>query len=467
MSNVIDLKKDRIDKAFFHYLLPAISGLVVKSIFIIVDSIFIGRGVGPTGLAALAITLPFFTLFTAIAMMVGIGGAAKMSIQFGKGDFKSGQSLFFQSMAFITLVNLTLVTLTLVFLEDLLIMMGASGELLSMSVDYMSIILLFFYIFGPAWVLSCFIRNDTNPKLAMYAMMFGAVLNIVLDYLFIFEFHWGIKGGALATGISQVVIFGVLLLHFLHKKGKLKLKWQTLGFDAVPSILRSGLPIFFTESATAVTILIFNFVLLATYSDSHVAAFSIIANLGVVVIFLMVGIGQACQPIISFNYGAGLYKRVQQTFVLGLKYSIGAGLLTTVIVFVWSTEIAASFIEHDTSLIELTSDAMLIYFIAPIFIGVNMMTATLFQSIESDKQATAISLSRGIVFVVIGIFTLPILFPVKGIWASILFAEIITFFLSTLLLFKFNSTLASKPNSTSMTQGFNCSNTTTNKLHEV
>ena len=441
MSDIIDLKKDPINKAFFYYLLPAISGLIVKAVFIIVDSIFIGRGVGPTGLAALALTLPFFTLFAAIAMMVGIGGAAKMSIQFGKGDFKSGQSLFFQSMAFITLVNLVLVTLALVFLEDMLVMMGASGELLAMSVDYMSVILLFFYLYGPIWVLSCFIRNDTNPKLAMYAMIFGAVLNIILDYLFIFEFNWGIKGGALATGISQMMIFFFLLIHFYQAKGNLKLQWQKLSFSAVPSILRSGLPIFFTESATAVTTIIFNFVLLASYTDSHVAAYSIIANLGIVVLFLMIGIGQACQPIISFNYGAGLHQRVKQTFLFGLKYSIGAGLLSTGIVFIWSAEIAASFIEHDIALINLTAESMLIYFIAPVFIGINMMTATLFQSIEFDKQATLISLSRGIIFVVIGIFTLPLLFPVQGIWASILFAEVMTFLLAISLLFSLNNKL--------------------------
>ena len=435
MSEVINLKKEPINKAFFYYLLPAISGLTVKAVFIIVDSIFIGRGVGPTGLAALAITLPFFTLFAAIAMMIGIGGAAKMSIQFGKGDFKSGQTLFFQSMAFITLVNLVLVTLALVFLEDMLVMMGASGELLAMSLDYMSVILFFFYLYGPAWVLSCFIRNDTNPKLAMYAMMFGAVLNIILDYLFIFEFNWGIKGGALATGISQMAIFFFLLLHFFQAKGKLKLQWQKLNFNAVPSILRSGLPIFFTESATAVTTLIFNFVLLASYTDSHVAAYSIIANLGVVVLFLMIGIGQACQPIISFNYGAGRYSRVKQTFILGVKYSIGAGLLSTSIVFIWSTEIAASFIEHDIELINLTAESMLIYFIAPVFIGINMMTATLFQSIEFDKQATLLSISRGIIFVVMGIFILPIFFPTQGIWGSILFAEVVTFLLAIFLLF--------------------------------
>ena len=437
MAQSIDLQKDSIKSTFFKCLAPGIAGLIVKSVFIIVDSIFIGRGVGPMGLAALSLTLPFFTLFSAIAMMVGIGGAAKMSIQFGKGDIAAGQGLFQQSMVFITLFNLVLVALSLYLLDDIIALMGATGELAELSVAYMEIILVFFVLFAPAWVLSGFVRNDANPALVMYAMIAAAVLNIILDYLFIFEFNWGIRGGALATGISQATVFIILLVHFIQARGKLQLQWPGLALDQVPSILKSGLPIFFTESAGAVTVTVFNYVLLAHYTEQHVTAYSIIANLGVVALFMMVGIGQACQPIISYNFGAGRLDRIRETLVLGLKFAVGIGLATTAVTLVWATEISALFIADNQPLVALTSVALQIYFFAPPLFGLNMVIATLFQAVELHRQATLLSLARGIVLVLLGLLILPLLFPVNGIWGSVLFAEAATALLSLYLMQQF------------------------------
>jgi MATE family, multidrug efflux pump len=295
--------------------------------------------------------------------------------------------------------------------------------------------MLFFFMFhAPAWVLSCFVRNDTNPSLAMYAMVAGAISNIVLDYLFIFEFGWGIKGGALATGLSQLLIFGILLSHFISGRGVLTLKLRSFGSDQIRSILNIGLPIFFIESTSAVTILIFNYVLLTNYSELHVTAYGIVMNVGLVVLFLMVGIGQACQPIISYNFGADNNERVKKTLFLGLRYSLIVGVSASGFALLGAERIVSLFTEYNQQLIDLASDAMRVYFIAPPLMGLNMMVATLFQAIENPVKATVLSLSRGFIFVVIGLIVLPLFFPENGIWGSVLLAELVAAVMSLVML---------------------------------
>ena len=299
-QKIINLDQDPIRSSFLTYLLPAITGMIIKSVYIMADTIFIGRGVGPDGLGAVAMTFPFYSFFAAIAMMIGIGGGALFSIQLGKGDKKAGQGYFIQSMVFTAVFAGGLSLLSLFWLEDILRYIGAEGNMAVLSYDYLSIMLKFFTVFALAWVLSCFVRNDTNPKLVMYAMSGSAIINILLDYLFIFEFGWGIKGAAYGTGLSQVILLGILMLHFVSGRGQLKLNLQGLGIDRISRILSMGLPTFFIESGTAASALLFNIVLFRFGGDIYVSAYSIVMNVGLLVLFILMGIGQACQPIISF-----------------------------------------------------------------------------------------------------------------------------------------------------------------------
>lgn len=190
----INLKTDPISKSFYQYLWPALTGMVIKSLFIMGDAWFVGHGVGPDELGAIALTIPAFSIFTAIAMMVGIGGAALMSIEVGKGNVSSGQTLFSQSMLVTALFSTITVTAALFWLDEMVVLMGATGYMAELAHDYLSVMLPFFVLYSLAWVMSCFVRNDTNPKLATYAMSIGAVVNLVLDYFFVLDFGWGMKG---------------------------------------------------------------------------------------------------------------------------------------------------------------------------------------------------------------------------------------------------------------------------------
>ncbi|MEZ9858042.1 MATE family efflux transporter [Vibrio splendidus] len=422
----INLKTDPIPKSFYQYLWPALTGMVIKSLFIMGDAWFVGRGVGPDGLGAIALTIPAFSIFTAIAMMVGIGGAALMSIEVGKGNSASGQTLFSQSMLSTAVLSTISVSIALYFLDDMIALMGASGYMAELTHDYLAVMLPFFVLYSLAWVMSCFVRNDTNPKLATYAMSIGAVVNLVLDYFFVLKWGWGMKGAAYGTAIAQGVIACILLSHFARKQGTLELSLKGIGLDKLPSILKIGTPTFFIEVTAAMTILLFNYVLLHQFGENHIIAYGLTANIGVFALFVMVGIAQACQPIISFNHGANQPNRIEAIFRLGLKCAIGSGLVFMVIVYLLAPQIAALYLGDSSDLIALSATALTFFFFAVPLMGINLVIANLFQATAKPKQATLISLGRGFVFVALGIMILPKLFPEQGIWASILFAETVT-----------------------------------------
>ncbi|MGR2703020.1 MATE family efflux transporter [Vibrio campbellii] len=433
----INLKTDPISKSFYQYLWPALTGMVIKSLFIMGDALFIGLGVGPDGLGAIALVIPPFSIFTAIAMMVGIGGAAKMSIEIGKGNTESSQMWFSQSMLITTLLSTITVTLALIWLDELIALMGASGNLAQLAHDYLIVLLPFFVLYSLAWVLSCFVRNDTNPKLATYAMSIGAITNLAFDYLFIIEMNMGMKGAAYGTAIAQAVIALILLTHFVRKKGSLEFSLKGIGLSKTKEILSIGTPTFFIEVTSAMTIVLFNYVLLSQFGESHIIAYGLTTNVGVFALFVMVGIAQACQPIISFNHGAGRPERIDEILKLGMKAAMGSGTVFLLGIWLSAPLIASIYLGNANDLIPIAASALTFYFFGVPLMGLNMVIANLFQAIAKPKQATLISLCRGFVFVALGVLLLPKFFPQDGIWASIVFAETLTAVISLSMLLNY------------------------------
>ncbi|MFQ0974496.1 MATE family efflux transporter [Vibrio campbellii] len=433
----INLKTDPISKSFYQYLWPALTGMVIKSLFIMGDALFIGLGVGPDGLGAIALVIPPFSIFTAIAMMVGIGGAAKMSIEIGKGNTESSQMWLSQSMLITTLLSTITVTLALIWLDELIALMGASGNLAQLAHDYLIVLLPFFVLYSLAWVLSCFVRNDTNPKLATYAMSIGAITNLAFDYLFIIEMNMGMKGAAYGTAIAQAVIALILLTHFVRKKGSLEFSLKGIGLSKTKEILSIGTPTFFIEVTSAMTIVLFNYVLLSQFGESHIIAYGLTTNVGVFALFVMVGIAQACQPIISFNHGAGRPERIDEILKLGGKAAMGSGTVFLLGIWMSAPLIASIYLGNANDLIPIAASALTFYFFGVPLMGLNMVIANLFQAIAKPKQATLISLCRGFVFVALGVLLLPKFFPQDGIWASIVFAETLTAVISLSMLLNY------------------------------
>lgn len=437
MTKSLNMENAPISKLFLTYFIPAVTGMLMMSLNIVIDGIFIGRGVGSNGLASINIIFPIFMLFLAIGLCIGIGGSTIISINFGEKKYQDAQDIFGQSMTLSIIISIVIIVLGNLYLDELAYFLGASTKIVGYVKDYLFILLNFSwaYIIGDA--LNCFVRNDSNPRLAMYSMVIGALVNCVLDYIFIFKFHWSLKGAALATGIAEIILVLILFYHFIGRIGELRFRISKLILNDVIRILRSGIPTFITEISTGAVALLFNLVLMSLIREIGVSAYSIINYVHALVIMIFVGISQAIQPIISYNYGAKKEERVKQINKLGIKVSLILGVSFFVIGIFFGQNIVKLFNKNDLQLIELTTGAMKLYFIAYLFMGSNIVIATYFQSIEKVRISTTISMLRSFFFVVIGLYILSKMFHVTGVWLAIPCAEFLTLLVSCYFL-KFN-----------------------------
>lgn len=433
----INLNTDPISKSFYQYLWPALTGMLIKSLFIMGDTLIVGMGIGSEGVGAMALIVVPFSIFTAIAMMVGIGGAAKMTIEIGKGKSRASQIWFSQSILLTALLSSITVGVGIVWLDEIIALIGATGSIAKHAHDYLSAMLPFFVIYSLAWVLSCFVRNDTNPKLATYAMSFGAIANLACDYFFIIKMDMGMAGAAYGTAVAQTLIALILLTHFIKGKGTLRLHLKGIGLSKAKEILSIGTPTFFLELTSAMTIILFNYVLLNQFGEGYIIAYGLTTNVGIFALFVMVGIAQACQPILSFNHGAGRTERIDDILKLGVKAAMGSGTVFLLGIWLSAPLIASIYLGNANDLTEIAASALTFYFFGVPLMGLNMVIANLFQAIAKPKQATLISLCRGFVFVALGVLLLPRFFPQNGIWSSIVFAESLTAVISLSMLLNY------------------------------
>ncbi|WP_261345483.1 MULTISPECIES: MATE family efflux transporter [unclassified Vibrio] len=434
MHNKINLESENIKLLFLRYFWPALITVLIKAGVIMADGMFVGQGVGPIGLASIGLTMPLQAMFTALSLIVGIGGAALMSIEFGKGRFKEGQEVFNQSLVMILIVTCSLALLTHSYSEEILAFFGAEGNLMQAAGEYLSIMVIFYIFHVLVVVVTIFVINDENPFLPMFAMFLGTVAFIILGYVLIFSWSFGIKGAAYASVVAQIVMLLVLSIHFIFRQGRLTFNLVPLRFNRLKEILYIGSPTFFLELATIIVMLVFNYVLLNEYSENHLAAYGITVNLSMVLMLFLSSIGQACQPIFSFSLGKKSITRVRAVLKLGLIYSMTMGVLATLLVFYFAPKLVGLYIEQQTQVKDLALDATKFYFLAAVALGINLMSTTFFQAIKRPNLATIVSLSRGFVFILLGFLVLPALFPAHGIWLLTLNAELITCALSVVLL---------------------------------
>jgi len=415
-------------KEFIKYAVPSVIGMMVSALYIVVDGIFVGRGVGATALASINVAIPVTTLIMAITMMITMGGAAITSIKFGENKHEEGNNIFLQSLFLIVVITGIVSIIGVIFPQQLAIMLGASDELLQGTAKYLRYYLIFGLGFSASLSLSVFVRNDGNPNLSMIALIIGAITNIVLDYMFIFIFDFGIAGAAVASGLGQLSSVFLLITHFIRKNGKLKLYIPELKKNEIIRILKVGTPEFIVQVSPAVSVFAFNQVIISRIGESGIAGFSIISYISTVLIALFIGISQGIQPLLSYNYGKGDYEKVNKIFKIGVKTNFAASLIIYIIILVFGEKIISIF-NGDETLIKLTYDAMIIYTFSFVIASINIVNVTYYQSTEKSKIGNIISTNRGMVFTIGFLVVLPLIMGNIGIWISIILGEICTLLL--------------------------------------
>ncbi|MDB8804265.1 MATE family efflux transporter [Romboutsia sp. 1001216sp1] len=425
-----------INKLFYKYLINSVLGMLAVSFCILADTMFIGQGIGSDGLAALNICIPIFNLFNGLGLLFGMGGATALSISRGKGEIVESQRIFTKSIIIAILVGITLSTLGKIFTEKIGYILGANISNIYMVKEYLSGVLIFSFSYILAHTTSAFIRNDHNPRLAMIATVTSGLSNVILDYLLIFIFDMGIKGAGLATSIASLINLLILLTHFISKKCSLRFIKFKINVKDISRILFNGLPSFIVEISSGIVIFIFNLKLLNIVGNIGVSAYSIIANVSLVAAAIFTGISQAMQPIISVNYGANKIDRVKRVRKKGLKTSIIVGLSFYIIGILFPQFIVGVFTSEKGQIVDITVNAIRYYFLAFIFMGINIVNGAYYQSMEHRILSNVISLSRGIILIIIGITILPIFLGVNGVWLSAVFAEVLTLIITYIYVYK-------------------------------
>ncbi len=422
---------ERIPNLLLKFSLPAIVGLLVNAMYNIVDSAFVGRGVGDLALAGITISFPIMTTYMACVMLIGMGATSLISIRLGEKKGEEAEQIIGNALMLFIIIGLSLTLFGLIFLKPIMILFGASPDVLPFAMDYMRIIFSGSILMAIGTGMNNFIRAEGNPKIAMHTMLIGAATNIILDYIFIFIFKWGIKGAAFATVISYGVTSTWVLSHFLSGKSKLKIhkKYLKLKKSAIRAILILGFPSFVMQITSSIQQLILNRSLAYYGGDLSLAVIGIIMSITTFLIMPAMGISQGAQPIMGYNYGAKNYDRVKDTLKLSILSATAIVTLGFLISKVWPTQIIGIF-NKNPELIKLGAESMDIFFKFIPLVGLQMVSASYFQAVGKPNQATFLSLSRQVIIFIPLLLILPRQFGLAGVWWSSPISDIGAFLLT-------------------------------------
>lgn len=432
-----DLLADNPRRLFLRYLFPSISSTLVTSIYIFADTVIIGKGVGASGMAALNIVIPLFGLYFGAGVMLGVGGGVLMSVANGGGDTKRAKAYFTTAIVCGFFFSLLFTLAGILFFQPMMRLLGSDGADQKLIFDYGIWVVSGCSLFLFSSLLQAFVRNDRAPKHAMAAVITGGVLNMALDYLFVFPLQMGIKGAAIATLIGTAVTIGILLLHFVKKENTMYLDLRSFSIANAWAIIKNGFSGFLMEIANSIVILFFNLQLLKYIGEAGVVVYGIISNSVIIAMSLFNGVSQAAQPIMAANFGADHWDRVFCVRRMGMVTTGAFGVVIFLLGSLFPETAVHIFLnEPDQMVVDLAGSALRIYFPSFLFMSLNFFSTNYFQSVLLPQKALFISLSRGILLPIVLVFLLPILFDVTGIWATMPIAELIALLLVLLFLWK-------------------------------
>lgn len=424
-----DLEKDSINKLLVKYLAPSIMSLLVTALYVIVDGIFVGRGTGQSGLAAINIAYPIINISNALSLMVGVGGSTLMSI-YSKN--KRIKNLFFTYIIILVIFFYFILNI-IVFLsgDKLLYFAGSSENLLPLAKTYLYTVAIGVIFIMLSTALAPVIRNNRAPALAFFSMIVGAFINIILDYIFIMKFNWGIFGAAFATVIGQAFSFLSMLLYFLSARSDLKLKFNKFKRKIFTKILSLGFSSFIVEFAVAIILIFFNKKFMYYGGEIAVSAFCIVAYIFFIFRMTYTGIAQGIQPIVSYNYGIRRVDRMEKCFKIAHIINLCLAFIFFIFVNIFPEEITKIFNSNE-ELVELTVHGLRLYVIAVFFLGGNLVNISYLQAKNRAKSAILISLMSSFVFLMLYINILPIFIGLDGIWLAFPISDFTTLVITIL-----------------------------------
>lgn len=436
----LDFKSMSVEKLFTKLLVPTIMGMAASALFTVVDGIFVGNGIGSDAMAAVNISAPIFMLITGVGLMFGMGGGILTSINLSQGKKKVANINFTQSVIALVFISLVMTLLLTIFPHKIATLFGSDEYLMDMVVEY----LFWFSISLPFTVLVValpFFIRLTNPKISMWAMLAATVVNIILDYLFIFVFKWGLFGAAIATDIGEFVGAAIMIIYLFRHSIAIRFVWLKLSVKSLLLTLRNvgymiklGFSVFLSEITISVMIISGNYVFMDYMGADGVAAYSVICYLFPIIFMVFNATVQSAQPIISYNYGCGQMKRSDNALRLSMLFTLAFAFSIMLLFICFTRSIVTLFIPDTASAAWGYAVAGLPLFATDyLFFGINIIIIGYYTSIERLRRAISLTVLRGILPVVF-FFTLPLLLDVNGIWLAVAAGDITTTVVIVILL---------------------------------
>lgn len=425
------LRNGAIAPLFRKYAIPGVITLLFLGLQTIIDGIVLGNFVGANALASVSLILPSYSLICAIAVVIGVGCQTVISIRLGEQNKQGASDAFRSGFLFLIAFSVGISLITYMLAPQIARLLGTNDVLFQGAVNYFKALIPFFPCIVAMFFSDLILKALGHPIYSMIIMSSTVILNIILDLVFIALWEMGTSGAGLATGISftvgalfnfPLVFWGQKLISF--KKGIFS--WKLLG-----KMMYNGSSEGLSELSAGISTLLFNLTLMKYWGESGVAAFTAINYVYFIGIIIFVGISDGVIPIVSYNYGAQQWARIKQVLRLAFISNLAIGIIIFLALTVFGEQIISLFFKTtEVDILKIATHGTSIYAFAFFLNGLNILSSSYFTAMANAKLSVIISLLRGLIFIIIGINILPLIFGIKGIWAAVPLAELLTFFVA-------------------------------------
>lgn len=431
------LERDRIFPLLIKMGLPAVVGMMVNALYNVVDTIFVGQGVGPLAIAALAIVFPIQMIVSAIAQAIGVGTASIVSRRLGEKRHDDAARAAGTAYAAVTLATLILVVVLFLFMRPILGFFGASAETMPFAMEYTGIVGAGFFFFSLSMCASNLIRSEGNTKASMVGMLIGALLNTVLDPLFIFGFGMGVRGAAIATVISQIASCVYLFGMYARQKTVVPVQRSYLRIDAgiLGKSIVLGIPSFIQSAGMSILMLLVNTTLGRYGGDEAITTYGMVHKLLMIVIMPILGIAQGFQPIAGYNYGAKRFDRVKTSLWTAALTAFSIALFGYAFMMLLP-RLSMGFFTSDAALISSSARVLRIVVLFIPFAAIQITGSVYFQSVGKATEALVLSLSRQFLLLIPFVLILPRFFGLNGVWMAFPVADLLSTVITVTLLLR-------------------------------
>lgn len=433
----IQLSEHFTFKKLLRFVLPSIVMMIFTSVYGVVDGIFVSNYVGKIPFAAVNLIMPFLMILGALGFMIGTGGSAIISKTLGEGDKEKANKYFSMLVYVMIVLGAILTALGLIFMRPISILLGAEGEMLENCVIYGNIIITALIPYMLQNSFQSFFVTAGKPQLGLCVTVAAGVTNIVLDFVFIVLFKWGVAGAAIATAISQLVGGVIPLLYFSSRNssslrlGKTKMYWKVL-----LKTCTNGSSELMTNLSMSIVNMLYNYKLMECIGEDGVAAYGVIMYVNFIFVSIFLGYSIGSAPIVSYHYGAKNHRELKNIFRKSLAFISVVGVTLAVISISFSGVLSSIFVGYDAGLFEITQHGLILFSFSYLICGFNIYGSAFFTALNNGIISAAISFLRTLLFQIASVMLLPLILGLDGIWLSITCAEFCALVITLLFLIK-------------------------------